>query len=166
MCGLALAHVVGGLGLPRFPVGEHDVEIHILVVHGEHAAAGIGEQRHAVVVVAEGGLLALPGAARRMVEGGAVRPERIAPTRDHMPAEALRHGDRVEAVGGDGREIEARRPGPRHVRPRRADAQHERGRAEGGATAQKTAPRDRQFGQPLEIGGGVQPVVAPAGIVP
>ncbi len=150
---LALAHVVGGLGFPRLAVGEHDVEVHVLVVHGEDVLVAVGEQRHAVVVVAVGGLLAFAGAATRMVEGGACRPERIAPAGHHMPAVAVGYGNRVEAVGGDGREIEACGPRACRVCRHAAGTQHKRGRAAGRGAAKESAPRDRPRGQPLEIGG-------------
>ena len=125
MARLALAHVVGGLGFPRLPVGEHDVEVHVLVVHGEDVLVSVSVERHAVVVVAVGGLLAFAGAATRMVEGGACRPERIAPAGHHMPAVAVGYGNRVEAVGGDGREIETRHRSARAAAPpiRRHSAQ-------------------------------------------
>ena len=153
MGGLALAHIVGGLGPLRGPVGERDIEVRVFVVHREHAAAFMGEERHAVAVVAEGGLLARAGAARRMVECGATRPERIAPAGHHVPVEAVGNGDRVEAVGGDGREVEARHPGPRRKRCHAAGSHNERARAECSAAFQKAAPRERAVGPPFEIGG-------------
>ena len=100
-----------------------------------------------------------------MIERGTVRPERIAPAGDHVPAEAVRNGDRVEAVGGDGREVEAR-AGPRRPPRRAGGTEHECARAAGRAAAQEAAPRDRPFGKGLEIGGRGVPAVTPAGIVP
>ena len=153
MAGLALAYVIGGLGLPRLAVGEHDPEVYVLVVHREHTAIAVSEERHAVAVVAEGGLLAFAGASRRVVEGNAARPERVAPAGNHLPAEALRNGDRVEESGGNGREAEARHPGASQGHRHAAGAQHERAHAERSATFQKAAPRDSPLGEPLEISG-------------
>ena len=90
--------------------------IGVLVVDYQEVPPVVVEQRHAVIVVAEGALLACAGAAVLMVEGSAVRPKRGAPAGDYMPAIAFRDGHCVQRIGGDFLELKAvgRVPNPRH----------------------------------------------------
>ena len=65
---LALSHVVCGRGLfPAHPAVD-DVHVHVFVVDGEDVLVPGLEERHAVVVVAEGEFLARARAAHRVVE--------------------------------------------------------------------------------------------------
>ena len=146
--GLALAHVVGGPGLAP---GVDDRAVHILVVDDKHVPAAIGEQRHAVIVVAEGAFLALPGAARLRVEVGPVRPHRIAPSGDDVPAVTLWDRNRIQRVGGNGIEPEPVAAGERRQRLQRAGAGDEGSGAER-HSAKQSPPRESPFRQTFEIG--------------
>ena len=111
----------------------------------------MGEERHAVVVVAEGKLLALPGAAGHVVELDPVRPHRLPPLGDDLPVVSRGDGHRVEGVGRDGLEIEGVAGGTRREGPERASAGYEGRRAKGDAAAEETAPRDGPLHEPAEI---------------
>ena len=140
VAGLALAHVVGVGGLARTLAAEDDAQVHVLVVDREHVPAAVVEQRHAVVVVAEGQLLAGAGAAGHLVEVRAARPQGIAPPGHHVPAVSLGNGDGVEAVGRHRLEAEAAGVGKRREGLQQAGAHDERGRGKGGAAAQEPSP--------------------------
>ena len=150
--GLPLAHVVRVLGGAGLAVAVDDATVHVLVVDREDVAAPVHEEGHSVVVVAEGSLLARAGAPRLGVEGGGVRPQRIPPPDDHVPAVARRHGDGVEGVRGDLRKGEplrgARRAGGEAGRSRADD----RRGAERGAAAEQGAARQHAFRDAVEIG--------------
>ena len=149
MPGLPLAHVVGAL---RLAARVDDVAVHIFVVDREHVPAAVGEQRHPVIVVAEGAFLARAGPPRRRIEPGRVGPHRIAPPGNHVPAVAFRHRDGIQRVRGDRLEPEAVVVGERRERLQRTGARDERGRTEGDAPGDEAAPGKRAFGQALEIG--------------
>ena len=146
--GLSLAHVVGVL---RFARGVDDVAVRVFVVDRQHDPAAVREQGHPVIVVAEGAFLARPGAARLRVEIRGVRPHRIAPPGDDVPAIPLRHGDGIQRVRGDRLEPEATVVGARRQRFQSARRRDERGRAESHAAGDEAAPRQRAFRQTLEI---------------
>ena len=154
VAGLALAHVVrvSRCAGARTPVD--DAEVHVFVVDREDVPPPAAEQRHAVDVVAEGELLALPGAACLLVELGGTGPHRIAPPGDDLPAIAGRNGDCVEGVGGDGLEAEpigGGGCGSGREGLERPGAHDERGGPEGGASAQEPASRDDLSGQLAEL---------------
>ena len=161
VAGLALAHVVGVLRLSDAGAAVDDLAVDVLVVHGEDAQAAGVEQGHAVVVVAEGALLAGAGAARGLVERLRVRPHGIAPPGNDMPTVARRHGHGIADVGGNRFEGHACRCGARGRRSDRgargnrsnsAGARDERGGSECDAAAEKRAARDRSLGEAFEIG--------------
>ena len=141
VAGLALAHVVGVLRQAGGAVAVDDRAVHIFVVDGEHGPAVREEAGHAVIVVAEGALLAGAVAARGVVERLAVGPERIAPGDDIVPGEAGRHGHRVQAVGGDGLEAEAAHAG-RMRRTEGAQAEKGAGRAKRRRAAEEAPAGD------------------------
>ena len=152
VAGLALANVVGVGRLAGALAAEDDAQVHVLVVDREHVAAAVAEQRHAVVVVAEGQLLAGAGAAGLLVELRAAGPQGIAPLGHHVPTVSLGNGDGVEAVGRHRLEAEAAGGGERREGPRQAGAHDERGRGEGRAAAQEAPPGDGLGGQLAEVG--------------
>ena len=137
---LALAHVVGRVRGAVARAAVDDAQVHVFVVDHQEVAAADLEQRHAVVVVAEGELLALAGAPGRRVEPRRVRPHRLPPPGHDVPAVPLGNGDGVEAVRGDGLEPEAVLSGERDGRPERACRRDERRGPEGGRPAQEPAP--------------------------
>ena len=152
MARLALADIVGIARLAGTRATVDDAPVDVLVVHREDASVAVGEQRHAVVVVAEGELLARAGAARGLIERDRVRPHGIAPPRDDVPAVLPRHRHGVEAVGGNRLEPEAPGRGAGRERRHAAGAHHERGSAERNAATKESAPRHRILGEGLEIG--------------
>jgi len=106
--GLALADIIGIFRKLRRPVAIDDVAICVFVVYRENMGVALGKQSHAVGIVAESPFLAFPGAAGGLVEVGSVRPERLTPFRNHMPAVSVGNGHRVLAVCGNGGEAEPR----------------------------------------------------------
>jgi hypothetical protein len=150
MRGLALAHVVGVLRQFAVPRVIHDRAVGVLIVHREDRAVAVGEQRHAVVVVAELAFLGGAGAGGGFIELGGVGPQRIAPLRDDMPGIAVRHGDRIQRVGGDRIEAEAS-GGARGHRRQGGRSHHEGGGAETEASTQKIAPRHGAVHDPLKL---------------
>ena len=152
MTRLALADVVGVLRLSDAGPPVDDLAVDVLVVDGEDAPPAVVEQRHAVVVVAEGALLTGAGAPRCLVERDRVRPHGIAPSGDDVPTVAARHGHRIEGVGGD--RLEGDAPGRRTGGKRRkAGRAHDECRgAERNRAAEEATARDRVPGEPVEIG--------------
>ena len=149
---LALSHVVCGRGLSPALAAVDDVHVHVFVVDGEDVLAPGLEERHAVVVVAEGEFLARARAARRVVELGSSRPHGVSPPGDDVPVVALGRGDRIERIGGRGLEAEAVRTGKGGERVDAARAHDERRRGERCAPAQEPTPGYHLVHQLFKIG--------------
>src|SRR5699024_7658117 len=109
------------LSAASLPFEQGEVLVRVLVVHEHHGALAVAARDlldlGVVVVVAELPLLGL-GALRVPVELGGVGEQRIAPTDDRRPGEALGHGELVDRVLDRSDRLEAQLGAVRGERPR------------------------------------------------
>ena len=154
MGGLALAHIIGVLRRTRCAIAVHDGAVGVFMIDCQNAAPLPGEERHAVVVVTHRALLTRTGAARERIKRRAVAPERIAPSRNHLPAVSFGNGHSIKTVRRNGRKLQstacARGRGTR-AEGRNTRNKSRRPRCE--AYSQKMAAAQRLLTEDFKIGG-------------